>query len=77
MTLTATNIERRNDNGLVAKLIGSINAYILGRRVAKRTTEELNALRDRDLADLGISRLDIARLAAEARKAAVAKHLAA
>ncbi|MTH65058.1 DUF1127 domain-containing protein [Paracoccus sp. DK608] len=48
-----------------------------GRRAAMRTTEELNSLRSRDLADLGISRHDIPALANDVRRKAVAKFLAA
>jgi uncharacterized protein YjiS (DUF1127 family) len=36
------------------------------RRIYSRTQAELSALTDRELADLGISRFDIARVAREA-----------
>jgi uncharacterized protein YjiS (DUF1127 family) len=52
------------DRLVVAKDI--VLTAISQRRVYTRTVAELNALTDRELADLGISRLGIAEIAREA-----------
>lgn len=50
----------------VGGFLKSIRAALERRAVYARTVRELNALTDRELADLGISRVSIRDLAAEA-----------
>lgn len=50
----------------LAEIKDSVLAAIQARRLYAQTVAELNALSDRDLADLGISRLGIAEVAREA-----------
>jgi uncharacterized protein YjiS (DUF1127 family) len=55
--------------GLMDRLMlakDSVVAAIQTRRVYARTVAELNSLTDRELSDLGISRLGIAEIAREA-----------
>lgn len=55
--------------GLLTRMAGMKNSLataIRQRRVYTRTVAELNALSDRELADLGISRLGITDIAREA-----------
>ncbi len=47
-------------------LIGALKTAFAQRRVYAQTLAELNQLNDRELADLGISRLSIAQVAHEA-----------
>ena len=63
---TTTHIDRK---GFLDRLTGlkvAVLTAINQRRVYDRTVAELNALSDRDLTDLGISRLGIADIAREA-----------
>ena len=63
------NSSRVAQKGLLdrlADLKGSVLAAIRTRRLYAQTVAELNALSDRDLADLGISRLGIVEVAREA-----------
>ncbi|MDT8856503.1 DUF1127 domain-containing protein [Paracoccaceae bacterium Fryx2] len=50
----------------VTSLVGSVKAYFQQRRVYSQTVRELNALSTRELADLGIHRSMITRIALEA-----------
>jgi len=50
----------------VAGLVDSAATYIQQRRVYAQTVAELNALTDRELADLGIARAAISEIAHEA-----------
>lgn len=55
--------------GLVDRIVAlkqTVVSSIRQRRVYERTVSELNALTDRELADLGICRLNISDLAREA-----------
>jgi len=64
--VTTTRLAR---NGLLARFIslkGTVVTAVRQRRVYTRTVAELNALTDRELADLGISRLGISEIAYEA-----------
>ena len=45
--------------------INKINRYLTGRVRYKVTMKELSALTDRELADIGINRCDISRIAEE------------
>ncbi|HRK42612.1 MAG TPA: DUF1127 domain-containing protein [Gemmobacter sp.] len=51
---------------LFANISANVKAALTRRAVYSRTLAELNALTDRDLADLGVSRHQIADLAREA-----------
>ncbi|MDS9469956.1 DUF1127 domain-containing protein [Paracoccus sp. MBLB3053] len=57
-------------------LFRRIRAYLVGRRIQRRTYEELSMTNDRELADLGLSRFDVPRLAALAGRQAAEKYLA-
>jgi uncharacterized protein YjiS (DUF1127 family) len=50
----------------LAALPGRLNGALMRRRLYWRTHSELGALSDRELADLGIARADIAAIAHEA-----------
>ena len=52
--------------GRTAGLFNMLGDYLARRSIYRQTVNELNALSDRDLKDLGIHRLDIKRIAAEA-----------
>jgi len=67
--MTEATYVRSHDAGLMARFeaLRSAGAQLLRRRrIYSRTLAELSALTDRELADLGISRFDIARVAREA-----------
>lgn len=49
-----------------AGLLTRLRATLARRKVYTRTLKELAALSDRELADIGISRFDIRRIAAQA-----------
>ncbi len=51
---------------LFANISVNVKAALARRAIYSRTLAELNALTDRDLADLGVSRYQIADLAREA-----------
>ncbi|MBL8561662.1 MAG: DUF1127 domain-containing protein [Gemmobacter sp.] len=51
---------------LVANIAVNVKAALARRAIYSRTLAELNALSDRDLSDLGVSRHQIADLAREA-----------
>lgn len=53
-----------------------IKAYFIGRRIARRTHDELDMTSDRELADLGLSRFDVGHIAALAGRQAAEKFLA-
>lgn len=57
---------RRPAQGRLTRLVDQLAALQARRSVYRRTRNELNALSDRDLADLGIHRTEIRRLAYEA-----------
>lgn len=60
---------RRNDlagNGSIAKFLANVRNHIARRGLYSQTIRELDAMSDRDLADLGIARADIRRIAHEA-----------
>lgn len=50
----------------LANTVASVKAALARRAIYVQTVDELNALSDRDLSDLGISRFQIADLAREA-----------
>ncbi|NUB43787.1 DUF1127 domain-containing protein [Fertoebacter nigrum] len=63
------NTTRVANNGLadrVATLVKSVKDGLQRRRIYSQTVRELNALTARELADLGIHRSSIARIAMEA-----------
>lgn len=67
--MTEATYVRSHDAGLLARaetLLLAGAQYLRRQRVYSRTRVELSALTDRELADLGISRFDIARVAREA-----------
>ena len=64
--VTNTSVARRSPADRLAQLKDSVLTAIHQRRVYTRTVAELNALTDRELADLGISRLSIPEIAREA-----------
>jgi uncharacterized protein YjiS (DUF1127 family) len=67
MAYVNTNQAARNGlMGRLAFLKDGIAAAVQQRRVYSRTLVELNALSDRELTDLGISRLAIPEIAHEA-----------
>ena len=47
-------------------LFGMLGDYFARRSIYRQTVNELNALSDRDLMDLGIGRIDIKRIATQA-----------
>lgn len=53
-------------NGRIPALLGSLNSFFARRALYRQTVNELNGLSDRDLADLGINRLEIASIATAA-----------
>ena len=60
---------RATSAGLVDRLVSaltSVKEAIERRRLYTRTLDELNALTDRELADLGLSRAAVAEVAREA-----------
>ncbi len=64
--VNTTRIARK---GLIDRLVAlkaNVQIAIQTRRIYARTVAELNALTDRELLDLGISRLGIAEIAREA-----------
>lgn len=61
-----THIDRKGFLDRLAGLKAIVLTAIQQRRVYDRTVMELNSLSDRDLTDLGISRLGIADIAREA-----------
>jgi uncharacterized protein YjiS (DUF1127 family) len=64
--VNTTRIARKGLADRLAVLKDTVLAAIQTRRVYVRTVAELNALTDRELSDLGISRLGIAEIAREA-----------
>lgn len=64
--VTTTRIARKGIADRLAYLKDAVLTAINQRRVYTRTVTELNSLSDRDLADLGISRLGITEIAREA-----------
>ena len=64
--VTTTRIARKGFADRLAYLKDAVLTAINQRRVYTRTVTELNSLSDRDLADLGISRLGIIEIAREA-----------
>lgn len=59
------------DNGIVSgfrRLAGKVGAWREARRVYSATFNELDALSDRELRDIGISRFDIPVVARDAAK---------
>lgn len=53
-------------SGRIAALFGGLNGFFARRALYRQTVKELSGLSDRDLADLGISRLEIASIATAA-----------
>lgn len=53
-------------SGMVSNAVAGVKAAIVRRAVYNRTLAELNGLSDRDLADLGIHRVQIAEVASQA-----------
>ncbi|MCI4663686.1 MAG: DUF1127 domain-containing protein [Neomegalonema sp.] len=69
MAITTTNHTTTVATGeptILGRLIASARSYLLRRRRVNETIAELDAMTDRDLADIGISRGDIRRVAEEA-----------
>ena len=64
--VNSTRVAQKGLLDRLADLKDSVLAAIRTRRLYAQTVAELNALSDRDLADLGISRLGIAEVAREA-----------
>ena len=64
--VTTTNIARKGFADRLAAVKDIVLTAINQRRVYARTVAELNALTDRELGDLGISRLGITEIAREA-----------
>ena len=64
--VNTNSIARKGFADRLAYLKDVVLTAINQRRVYARTVAELNALTDRELADLGISRLSIADIAREA-----------
>jgi uncharacterized protein YjiS (DUF1127 family) len=64
--VNTTRYARKGLLDRLAQVKDSALAAIQTRRVYARTVAELNALTDRELSDLGISRLGIAEIAREA-----------
>lgn len=64
--VNSTSVAQKGLLDRLADLKGSVLAAIRTRRLYAQTVAELNALSDRDLADLGISRLGIVEVAREA-----------
>ena len=64
--VTTSNIARKGFADRLAAVKDIVLAAVNQRRVYARTVAELNALTDRELADLGISRLGITDIAREA-----------
>ncbi|WP_102226178.1 DUF1127 domain-containing protein [Acidimangrovimonas sediminis] len=65
-TLSATHASAGAHNGRLAHLKSQFGAAMERRRIYKTTMNELRALSDRDLADLGLHRSMIKRIALEA-----------
>jgi uncharacterized protein YjiS (DUF1127 family) len=64
--VNSTTIARKGFFDRLAALKDSVVTALNQRRIYERTVAELNGLSDRDLTDLGISRLSIPDLAREA-----------
>jgi uncharacterized protein YjiS (DUF1127 family) len=64
--VTTTRIAAHSRARRSTGLFGTLKAAFAQRRVYAQTLAELNQLNDRELADLGISRLSIAQVAHEA-----------
>jgi uncharacterized protein YjiS (DUF1127 family) len=64
--VNSTSIARKGFADRLAALKEIVLTAIRQRRVYERTVAELNSLSDRELTDLGISRLSIPELAREA-----------
>jgi uncharacterized protein YjiS (DUF1127 family) len=64
--VNTTRLARKGLLDRLAALKDSIATAIQSRQVYLRTVAELNALTDRELADLGISRISIPEIAREA-----------
>lgn len=64
--VNSTRFARKGLLDRLADLKAGALTALYTRRVYARTVAELNALTDRELADLGISRLGIAEIAREA-----------
>jgi uncharacterized protein YjiS (DUF1127 family) len=64
--VNTTNIARKGFADRLALVKDAVLSAINQRRVYARTVAELNALTDRELADLGMSRLGITDIAREA-----------
>lgn len=64
--VNSTRVAQKGLLDRLADLKDSVLAAIRTRRLYAQTVAELNALSDRDLADLGISRLGIVEVAREA-----------
>ncbi|WP_135451044.1 MULTISPECIES: DUF1127 domain-containing protein [Tabrizicola] len=64
--VNTTRVARRGLMDRLVALKDSMAAAINSRQVYLRTVAELNALTDRELADLGIARISIPEIAREA-----------
>ncbi len=64
--VNSTRVAQKGLLDRLADLKDNVLAAIRTRRLYAQTVAELNALSDRDLADLGISRLGIVEVAREA-----------
>lgn len=65
-TLSVTHASAGALSGRLAQMKTQIGAALARRRIYRETMNELSALSDRELADLGFSRSMIRRLAIEA-----------
>ncbi|WP_134681554.1 DUF1127 domain-containing protein [Paracoccus ravus] len=79
MNAAVLNPAARAGHGQIAQvgLARRIKAFFVARQVERRTFDELDMTSDRELADLGLSRHDVARLARLAGRQAAEKYLAA
>jgi uncharacterized protein YjiS (DUF1127 family) len=69
--MAITSIARpATSNNALGSLIDGLRARIERTRVYHRTLAELNALNDRELADIGVSRLELREIARDAAQAA-------
>ncbi|WP_347268281.1 DUF1127 domain-containing protein [Paracoccus sp. (in: a-proteobacteria)] len=66
LDLIHTGSHRNQGNGAIAKFVADLRDHMARRAVYRQTVHELDALSDRELADLGLSRAAIRSTAAEA-----------
>lgn len=62
-TYEQVNMDRTSVNNRIAGFIGGISTRFAQYRTYRRTLDELNALTDRELSDMGISRHNLRSIA--------------